>query len=152
MRWVSIAILAVLLLLLSSCMMDGPPKVHKTNVQPYGKYVCEAGALTFMEEGSVAPSGECGYVDVTFAPEYIYLLGGRENNKCYDFRLDEQHGDSDRKNWYIYDFSKTEDGWDAQEAAFLNFVWDRNGWNTGEDTVTLQCMDDELIFKWYEDK
>jgi len=83
-------------------MMDGPPKVHKTNIQPYGTYVCEAGTLKFWEEGYVAPSGDCGYVNVSLAPEYIYLLGGRENNKQYDFILDKRDGDSDRRYWYIY--------------------------------------------------
>jgi len=139
-----------MIFLLSSCVMDGPPKVHKTNEQPYGKYVCEAGTLIFMEEGYVAPSGDCGYVDADLTPEYIYLLDGRENGKRYNFMREKRDGDYDRRYWYVFDFSECEDGVDEQEIAFLDFIWDRVGWNTGEDTVTIQGADGGLVFKFMD--
>jgi len=150
-RKVVIAMAVIFPLLLSSCMMDGPPKVLKTNGQPYGKYVCEAGTLSFMEESSVAPSGEAGYVDAEFTPEYIYLLDGRENYQSYNFMWGKQDDDSERRYWYIYDQSEYEDGGDEQKIAFLDFIWDREGWNTGADTVTIQGADGDLVFKFMAD-
>ena len=153
---VSIVIVAVMLFfmlfLLLSCEQDGPPEVLKTNGQPYGKYVCEAGTLSFMEEGSVAPSGEAGYVDAKLTPEYIYLLDGRENNKGYKFMWEKRVSDSERRYWYIYDYSEYKDGGDEQKIAFLNFIWDREGWNTGADTVTIQGTDGDLVFKFMDGK
>ena len=138
-RKIGIVMTAVLLFALSSCMMDGPPKFHKSNGQPYGKYVGEAGTLTFMEEGAVAPSGEDGYVIPELAPEYMYLLDGRENGEWYDFKLERREGDSDRRYWYIYD-----------DVTFLDFIWDREGWNAEGDTVTIRSPDGDLVFKWIE--
>ena len=151
-RLVGILTAAAMLFVLSSCMMDGPPKVHKTNGQPYGKYVCEAGTLTFMEEGNVAPSGEAGYVNAELASEYIYLLDGRENGIQYDFMWEHRDGDSERRYWYIYDFSESAGYGDEREIAFLDFIWDREGWQTGEDTVTIQGAEGGLIFKFTDDK
>ena len=151
-RLVSIIIVSVMFFLLSACVMDGPPKVLKTNGQPYGKYVCEAGTLSFMEESKVAPNGEAGYVYAEFAPEYIYLLDGRENNKWYKFMREKRDGDSERRYWYIYDYSEYEDGGDEQKNAFLDFIWDREGWNTGADTVTIQGADGDLVFNFTDGK
>jgi len=151
-RRLVISVAVVLLFLLSACVMDGPPKVLKTNGQPYGEYVCEAGTLLFTEEGKVAPSGEAGYVDIGFAPEYLYLLDGRENNKSYKFMWEKRVGDSERRYWYIYDYTEYEDGKDEKELAFLSFIWDREGWNTGSDTVTIKGANGDLVFVFKDAK
>ena len=147
--WVSVAMAAFLLFSLSFCMRDGAPKT-RSNVLPDGKYVCEAGTLTFWHGSPVAPSGDAGYVDVELTPEYIYLLDGRENNKQYDFKLDERHGYYDT--WYMCADSGQDDNGDRQEIPFLNFTWDKRGWDTRKDTVTIQGADGGLVFRLNESK
>ena len=143
-RLVSIAMAAVLLFLLSSRMRDGAPNT-RSNVLPDGEYACEAGSLTFWHDSPVAPSGDTGYVDVELAPEYIYLLNGQENNTRYGFRVHERHGDHDT--WYMCADSEQDDGGDKREVPFLNFTWDKRGWNARKDTVIIQGADGDLVFR-----
>ena len=135
-----IAAAAVLFFLFSSRTRDGAPKT-RSNVLPDGEYACEAGTLTFWHDSFTAPSSERGYADVELEPEYIYLLNGRENNTRYGFRLDERHGDYDT--WYIYA---------DPEIPFLNFTWEKRGWDTRRDTVIIQGADGSLVFRFNEIK
>ena len=147
---IGIVITTVILFSLTSCIMDGPPKSVRSNVLPIGKYVCEVGALDFWFDGSVGLSSDSGTVNIELTPDYIYLLDGRENNTWYYFRLDEWDNDSNIWYWHIYAKSESEDSGDtpSTEVPFINFIWDREGWNTGEDMITIQVSEGELVFRF----
>ena len=134
---------AVLLLFLASCddrgiilHHDGNPS-GKTNLMPLGSYTGEAGTLTFDIDSPVSPSGDSGLVFIQLAPDYIYLLGGRENNTTYEFLLDKGDNGSDLWRFQIYSYWDSEYSGNGQKV--FNFVWNRAGWDTGEDEVIIKA-------------
>ena len=145
-----IAVAAAMLFLLASCKRGGASGVQKNNVMPLGIYAGEAGTLTFDTDSHVAPSSDHGYVLIELASEYIYMLNGEENNKEYEFQLDEWDNDSDKWRWHIYSFSESAEIEDIREIYLVNFVWNRADWNTGEDKVIIQDEDGDLVFKFSE--
>ena len=151
-RWACIVITAILLVSLTSCFLDGPPKEQKTNLMPFGMYVGEAGTLTFSGDGSVSPSSDHGKVKIEFAPEYRYLLDGHKNGETYDIKLNEGYGNPSKWFWFIYVESESWVSGVSQlvDDPFLGFIWNREGWDTGEDTIMIPSVNGDLIFRWVE--
>ena len=150
-RIVITAVVIFSLFLLTSCYGSARP-ANKTNFMPYGTYTGEAGTLTFQVDSHDGWSDDRGYVGIQLAPDYIYLLGGQENNiMYYTFQLDNRDNDSDLSHWHICGYSKEENWEDRQEIFLFDFVWNRAGWNMGEDEVIIQGADGNLIFRFNKD-
>lgn len=151
-KTVILALAAVLLITLAACSggtarNDGNPP-GKTNMMPHGVYTGSAGTLTFNADDPVAPGADGGTVLISLSPDYLRLPDGQQNDTLYEFRIDRSNNLSDRQHWYVFSYAEAENGGDMTEIFLFEFIWNREGWDTGEDEVIIQSADENFVFEF----